>query len=116
MGKPLVRFCEGHENNRGMEEILWHRRESRRKRRKQTSSCSLGRLMPTRKQRGLAALLEGVGDQRAGRPKKPQRESALEKRLAASRAEIERLDRQIKLKEIVDEINLVPVSNRTKKK
>ena len=31
MGKPLVRFCEGQENNRGMEKILWHRRESRRK-------------------------------------------------------------------------------------
>ena len=31
MGKPLVRFCEGQENNWGMEKILWHRRESRRK-------------------------------------------------------------------------------------
>jgi hypothetical protein len=30
VGKPLVRFCEGQENNWGMEEILWHRRESRR--------------------------------------------------------------------------------------
>ena len=31
-----------------MDEILWHRRESRRKRRKQTSSCSHGRLLSTR--------------------------------------------------------------------
>ena len=31
MGKLLVRFCEGQESNQGMEEILWHRRESRRK-------------------------------------------------------------------------------------
>ena len=30
MGKPLVRFCEGQEFNRSMDEILWHRRESRR--------------------------------------------------------------------------------------
>ena len=30
MGKPLVRFWEGQESNRGMEKILWHRCESRR--------------------------------------------------------------------------------------
>ena len=30
MGKPLVRFCEGLECNFGMDEILWHRRETRR--------------------------------------------------------------------------------------
>jgi hypothetical protein len=30
VGKPLVRFCEGQESNCGMEQILWHRRESRR--------------------------------------------------------------------------------------
>jgi len=49
MGKPLVRFCEGQEFNCDMDEILWHRRESRRKRRKQTSSCSHGSLLSTRK-------------------------------------------------------------------
>ena len=48
MGNPLVRFCEGQESNCDMEEILWHRRESRRKQRKQTSSCSHGRLLSTR--------------------------------------------------------------------
>ena len=30
MGKPLVRFCEGQGYNRDRDEILWHRRESRR--------------------------------------------------------------------------------------
>lgn len=51
MGKPLVRFCEGQEYNCGMEEILWHRRESRRQQRKQTSSFSRGSLLSTRKYR-----------------------------------------------------------------
>jgi hypothetical protein len=40
MGKPLVRFCEGQGYNHDMDEIRWHRRESRRQQRKQTSSCS----------------------------------------------------------------------------
>ena len=31
MGNLLVRFWEGQESNWGMEKILWHRRESRRK-------------------------------------------------------------------------------------
>lgn len=66
--------------------------------------------------RGLAALLEGVGDQKAGRPRKPERESFLEKRLAESRAEIEYLEQKIALKEIVAEIKMMSGSNRTKKK
>jgi hypothetical protein len=49
MGKPLVRFCEGQEFNCDMDQILWHRRESRRKQRKQTWSCSHGSLLSTRK-------------------------------------------------------------------
>jgi len=49
MGKPLVRFCEGQEFNCDMDNILWHRRESRRKQRKQTWSCSHGSLLSTRK-------------------------------------------------------------------
>ena len=48
MGKPLVRFCEGQEFNCDMEQILWHRRESRRKQRKQTWSYSHGSLLSTR--------------------------------------------------------------------
>jgi hypothetical protein len=51
MGKPLVRFCEGQEFNCDMDQILWHRRESRRKQRKQTWSCSHGSLLSTRKGR-----------------------------------------------------------------
>jgi hypothetical protein len=50
MGKPLVRFCEGQRYNYDMDEIEWHRRESRRKQRKQTSSCSYGSPLSTRKQ------------------------------------------------------------------
>jgi len=30
VGKPLVRFQEGPENNGDMDAIMWHRRESRR--------------------------------------------------------------------------------------
>jgi len=30
VGKPLVRFCEGLDGNFGMDEIVWHRRETRR--------------------------------------------------------------------------------------
>lgn len=67
-------------------------------------------------QRGLAGLLEGVGDQKAGRPQKPERESLLEKHLAQSQAENERLQQKIKLKEIAAEINLMSGSSRTKKK
>jgi hypothetical protein len=49
MGKPLVRFCEGQEFNCDMDKILWHRRESRRKQRKQILPCSHGSLLSTRK-------------------------------------------------------------------
>ena len=41
---PVLR---GARNNGGMVEILWHRRETRRKRRKQTSTCSTRRTWPT---------------------------------------------------------------------
>src|SRR5271157_3720675 len=37
-----------------MEEIVWHRRESRRKQRTQTSSCNQGRLLSTRMKRDNA--------------------------------------------------------------
>ena len=50
MGKPLVRFCEGQEFNCDKDKILWHRRESRRKQRKQILSCSHGSLLSTRNQ------------------------------------------------------------------
>jgi transposase len=66
--------------------------------------------------RGLTALLEGVGDQKAGRPRKPEREFFLEKRLAQSQAEIEFLEQKIALKEIAAEINMMSGSSRAKKK
>ena len=49
MGNPLVRFCEGQGYDHEMDEILWHRRESRRQQRKQTSSCHHGSPLSTRK-------------------------------------------------------------------
>ena len=59
MGKPLVRFCEGQEFNCDMDKILWHRRESRRKQRKQILPCSHGSLLSTRKT-SIADLDEAV--------------------------------------------------------
>ncbi|MEE8382287.1 MAG: hypothetical protein V3R78_10495, partial [Thermodesulfobacteriota bacterium] len=41
-------FCEGPGFNGCMVEIMWHRRETRRKQRKQTSTCSIGRNRSTR--------------------------------------------------------------------
>jgi transposase len=66
--------------------------------------------------RGLAALLDGLCDQRAGRPEKPEQESALEKQLADSLRENELLRQQMALKDIVSQINLESGSDRTKKK
>ena len=67
-------------------------------------------------QRGLAALLAGVDDQKAGRPKKPQRQSDPENQLAHSQAEIESLQQRLKLKDIAADIKLVSGLPRTKKK
>jgi len=51
VGKPLVRFCEGLGNNSGTDEILWHRRETRR----QTEKTNF-----ILKARGGPSLLESV--------------------------------------------------------
>jgi len=67
-------------------------------------------------QRGLAALLEGLDDQQAGRPKKPQRESDLEKQLARSQAEIEHLHQTLVLKDIAADLKMESGLPRTKKK
>jgi hypothetical protein len=48
MGNPLVRFWEGLGTTAGMAKIWWHRRETRRKRRKQTLVWSHGRPQSTR--------------------------------------------------------------------
>jgi len=49
MGNPLVRFCEGQEFNCDMDQILWHRRKSRRKTEKTNTILSPGSLLSTRK-------------------------------------------------------------------
>ena len=59
MGKPLVRFCEGLECNFGMDEILWHRRETRR----QTENTNIGlqhRESPVYSTGGLIRSSRGV--------------------------------------------------------
>ena len=48
MGNPLVRFWEGQEYDWHMEEILWHRRESRRQTEKTNFFLSSGSLLSTR--------------------------------------------------------------------
>jgi len=49
MGNPLVRFWEGQEYGWYMEEILWHRRESRRQTEKTNFFLSSGSLLSTHK-------------------------------------------------------------------
>jgi len=49
MGNPLVRFWEGQEYDWYMEEILWHRRESRRQTEKTNIFLSSGSLLSTHK-------------------------------------------------------------------
>ena len=49
MGNPLVRFWEGQEYDWYMEEILWHRRESRRQTEKTNFFLSSGSLLSTHK-------------------------------------------------------------------
>jgi len=67
-------------------------------------------------QRGLAALLDGLCDQRAGRPEKPDRESAIEKQLSEAMTQIELLNQQMALKDLVSKIKLESGSDRAKKK
>ena len=49
MGNPLVRFWEDQEYDWYMEEILWHRRESRRQTEKTNIFLSSGSLLSTHK-------------------------------------------------------------------
>ena len=49
MGNPLVRFWEGQEYDWYMEEILWHRHESRRQTEKTNFLLSSGSLLSTHK-------------------------------------------------------------------
>lgn len=69
-------------------------------------------------QRGLAALLGSVSDQKAGRPQMSEqtRESVLEKHLADVVRENELLRQKMALKDIAAGINVRSGSDRTKKK
>jgi len=62
MGNPLVRFWEGQEYDWYMEEILWHRRESRRQTEKTNFFLSSGSLLSTHKaclnERAILRLLD----------------------------------------------------------
>ena len=53
LGKPLVRFCEGSGTTRAMGEILWHRRETRRKTEKTNVALQLGECPVYSKRRAL---------------------------------------------------------------
>ena len=64
MGNPLVRFWEGQEHNRDMEEILWHRRESRRPTEKTNFFLTAGSLLSTQRRPGNGYLLRGSRKQR----------------------------------------------------
>jgi transposase len=68
--------------------------------------------------KGLAGLLESVGDRPAGRhPQGPEpRESLLEKQLEAMGRENEVLRQRMALKDIAIELNVRSGSDRTKKK
>jgi hypothetical protein len=101
-----------------MEEILWHRRESRRKRRKQTSSYSRGRPMPTRKERGLAGLLSSLADQASGRPCQPvdSEKQSLERQLEQAHRECAILQHKMALKDVLTDLKLTPGMNRAEKK
>jgi len=67
-------------------------------------------------QRGLTALLDGVRDQKTGRPEKPARELALENQLADTLRENERLHQQMALKDLASKIDMGSGMSQTKKK
>ena len=67
-------------------------------------------------QRGLSALLEGVCDQRAGRPKKPAQQVALEKQLAQAHRDAALMRHKMALKDVLTDLKLDPGLDQTKKK
>lgn len=70
-------------------------------------------------QRGLAALLEGVQDQDGGRPETPAEQTqkaAVEKELKELQQKNERLEKQLKLKDIVYQMRLQAEGEGAKKK
>jgi transposase len=70
-------------------------------------------------QRGLSALLEGVQDQEGGRPETPAEQTqkaAIEKELKELQQKNERLEKQLKLKDIVYQLRLKAEQEGAKKK
>ena len=60
MGKPLVRFWEGQESPTVWTRYCGTAAKAGGKRRRRTSSCSGGRLLPTRRQPGNGCLSWGT--------------------------------------------------------
>ncbi len=70
-------------------------------------------------QRGLAALLEGVQDQEGGRPEIPSdqtQKAAVDKELKELKQQNELLEQQLKLKDIVYQMQLKAEGEGAKKK
>jgi DNA-binding XRE family transcriptional regulator len=70
-------------------------------------------------ERGLAALLEGVKDQESGRPETPPehtQKAAFDKELAELKQKNELLEKQLKLKDLVHQIQLKAEQEGAKKK
>jgi transposase len=70
-------------------------------------------------QRGLAALLEGLQDQPAGRPETPEevsRQEEFNKQLSDLKREKELLEKKMKLKDLVHQMELKAKQNREEKK
>jgi len=70
-------------------------------------------------QRGLAALLEGLQDQEGGRPETPPehiQKAAVDKELQELKQKNERLEQQLKLKDIVYQMRLKAEQEGAKKK
>ena len=75
--------------------------------------------MPTRKQRGLNALLGSVTDQHPGRPPNPSDDccQSLEKQLAEANRQIELLNHKMALKDVLMDLKLPKTGgDRAKKK
>jgi len=67
-------------------------------------------------ERGLSALVDGLCDQKTGRPEKPAQELALERQLADTLREVEQLRQQLALKDLASKIDIGSGMNRTEKK
>jgi len=70
-------------------------------------------------QRGLAALLDGLQDQTAGRPETEQeatREAEIERQLAELKRENELLNRKMEIRELAHQIQLKAGQDGAKKK